>query len=313
MDRPGHRRADRTPPGDTRRPDGRALVDDLLGRAVARTPLRFAPGQANSGAALEAVALADGTRLVVKRFSAADDLLMRLTHDAGRAAALWTGDAFDRLPPAIDHAPRALDYQAELGNDQFGCDIEFFPYGDRDYVLRRAELFNSVGELARARGMRFYYHNHFQEFQRVGDDYVYDLILDNTDPDLVKLEIDTYWMYRGGQDPIEWMRKCADRVILVHQKDFPAAAPQPLNLFEGVVSPTENIDLAVFQERKDERCFTEIGTGVLPIQSILDAAGALPTLDCLILEQDHTALDEIESVRASRHAFASNFTGISWS
>ena len=216
-------------------------------------------------------------------------------------------------PLQLDILPRALDYQAELGNTQFGCDIEFFPYADRDYVMRRAEVFNKVGELARERGMRFYYHNHFQEFQRFEDDYVYDLILENTDPDLVKMEIDTYWMYRGGQDPIAWMTKCADRVILLHQKDFPADAPQPLNLFDGVVSPTENIDLAVFQERKDKRCFTEIGTGVLPIQSILDTAGALPAVDYLFLEQDHTVLDEIESVRTSRHAFASNFTGISWS
>jgi len=216
-------------------------------------------------------------------------------------------------PLQLDILPRALDYQAELGNTQFGCDIEFYPYGDRDYVMRRAELFNNVGELARERGMRFYYHNHFQEFQRFGDDYVYDLILENTDPDLVKLEIDTYWMYRGGQDPIAWMQKCADRVILLHQKDFPADAPQPLNLFEGVVSPTENIDLELFRNRKDTRCFTEIGMGVLPIQNILDTAAALPNLDYLILEQDHTALDEIESVRTSRHAFASNFTGVSWS
>src|SRR6476620_8480019 len=124
-------------------------------------------------------------------------------------------------PLELDILPRALDYQAALGNTQFGCDIEFFPYGDRDYVLRRAEVFNKVGELARARGMRFYYHNHFQECQRFGGDYVYDLILENTDPDLVKLELDTYWMYRGGQDPIEWMTKCADRVILLHQKDIP--------------------------------------------------------------------------------------------
>ena len=208
--------------------------------------------------------------------------------------------------------PRALDYQAELGNSQFGCDIEFFPYDDRDYVMRRSELFNTVGELARERGMRFYYHNHFQEFQRFGDDYVYDLILQNTDPELVYLEIDTYWMYRGGQDPIEWMKKCADRVILLHQKDFPDHAPQPLNLFDGVVSPTESIDMAVFEERKDQRCFTEIGTGVLPIQSIIDIASSLPSVDYLILEQDHTALDEIESVRTSRNAFASRFTGISW-
>jgi sugar phosphate isomerase/epimerase len=216
-------------------------------------------------------------------------------------------------PLELEILPRTLDYQAELGNNQFGCDIEFFPYGDRDYVMRRSELFNKVGELARERGMRFYYHNHFQEFQRIGDDYVYDLILENTDPDLVKLELDTYWMYRGGQDPIEWMEKCADRVILLHQKDFPADAPQPLNLFDGVVSPAENIDMSVFDERKDNRCFTEIGTGVLPIQGIIDAAGALPALDYLILEQDHTALDEIESVRTSRNAFATNFTGISWS
>jgi sugar phosphate isomerase/epimerase len=216
-------------------------------------------------------------------------------------------------PLDLEILPRALEYQAELGNTQFGCDIEFFPYGDRDYVLRRSELYNQVGELARAHGMRFYYHNHFQEFQRFGDEYVYDLILQNTNPELVKLELDTYWMYRGGQDPITWMQKCADRVILLHQKDFPAGAPQPLNLYDGVVSPAENIDMAVFDDRKDERCFTEIGTGVLPIQSIIDAAGALPNVEYLILEQDHTAMDEIDSVRTSREAFATKFTGISWS
>ncbi|MEZ4563018.1 MAG: sugar phosphate isomerase/epimerase [Thermomicrobiales bacterium] len=215
-------------------------------------------------------------------------------------------------PLDLEILPRALAYQAELGNTQFGCDIEFFPAGDRDYVLRRCEVFNTVGALAREHGMRFYYHNHFQEFQRIGDDYVYDIILANTDPDLVKLELDTYWMYRGGQDPTTWMQQYADRVILLHQKDFPANAPQPLNLYEGVVSLTENIDMAVFDERKDERCFTEIGTGVLPIQRIIDAAAALPHVEYLILEQDHTAMDEIESVRTSREAFATNFTGISW-
>ncbi|WP_308465087.1 sugar phosphate isomerase/epimerase family protein [Rathayibacter soli] len=215
-------------------------------------------------------------------------------------------------PLELDILPRVLDYQAELGNAQIGCDIEFYPYGDRDFVMRRAETFNQVGELARQRGMRFYYHNHFQEFQRFGDDYVYDLVLDNTDPELVKLELDTYWMYRGGQDPLDWMRKCADRVILLHQKDFPENAPQPLNLYDGVVSPTETIDMAVFEERKDTRCFTEIGTGALPIQDILDTAAGLPNFDYLFLEQDHTTLDEIESVRTSHDAFDSGFSGISW-
>jgi sugar phosphate isomerase/epimerase len=215
-------------------------------------------------------------------------------------------------PLDLDILPRALDYQAELGNTQIGCDIEFYPYGDRDFVLRRAEVFEQVGRLAAERGMRFYYHNHFQEFQRFGDDLVYDLILDNTDPALVHLEIDTYWMYRGGQDAVEWIERLGDRVILLHQKDFPADAPQPLNLYDGVVSPTETIDMAVFEERKDERCFTEIGTGILPIQDIIDAADALPGFDAMLLEQDHTTLPELESVRVSLEAFSSSFSGTSW-
>ena len=215
-------------------------------------------------------------------------------------------------PLDLDILPRALDYQAELGSTQIGCDIEFYPYGDRDYVARRCEAFNEVGRLCRERGMRFYYHNHFQEFQRFGDDYVYDLVLAGTDPELVLLELDTYWMYRGGQDPVEWMDRLGERVILLHQKDFPADAPQPLNLYDGVVSPTETIDMAVFEERKDTRCFTEIGTGVLPIQDVVDAAGRLPDLQLLFLEQDHTTLDEIESIRVSHDAFAGSFTGITW-
>lgn len=215
-------------------------------------------------------------------------------------------------PLDVDILPRALEYQAELGNRNFGCDIEFFPYGDRDYILRRAEVFNQIGELAKSHGMRFYYHNHFQEFQRCGDQYVYEMILENTDPELVKIEMDTYWMYRGGQDPLEWMKRYADRIILLHQKDFPQESPQPLDLFDGVFSPTEDIDIENFIERKDPRCFTEIGTGVLPIQDILDAAATLPALEYLILEQDHTQLHELDSIRVSAEAFRNRFAGISW-
>lgn len=215
-------------------------------------------------------------------------------------------------PLDVSILPRALEYQAELGNKYFGCDIEFFPYGDREYILRRAEVFNTIGELARQHGMAFYYHNHFQEFQRCGDQYVYEMILENTDPDLVKIEMDTYWMYRGGQDPLKWMERYADRIILLHQKDFPEQSPQPLNLFDGVFHSDENIDMANFIERKDKRCFTEIGTGVLPIQDIIDAAAKLPALDYMVLEQDFTQLPELESIRVSRQAFRDSFTGINW-
>jgi sugar phosphate isomerase/epimerase len=214
-------------------------------------------------------------------------------------------------PLDLDILPAALDYQAELGNTRIGNDIAFYPRGDREAVLRAADTLNQVGALARERGMRFTYHNHFQEFQKIGDDLVYDILLDNTDPALVAIELDTYWVYRGGQDAIDWMNRLGDRIILLHQKEFPANAPQPLNLYDGIVSPDENIDMAVFDDRKNPLCFTEIGTGILPIQDIIDTAARLPNLEYLILEQDHTTLSELDSIATSRRAFA-QYTGIAW-
>ena len=210
-----------------------------------------------------------------------------------------------------DRMAAILDYQQEIGNDQIGCDIEFYPPGDLDYVLRRAEFFNGVGRLCADRGMRFYYHNHYQEFQLVDGRPVYELILANTDPDLVFVEMDTYWVYRGGQDPIEWMRRYPERVILLHQKDFPDSAGEPLNLYDGVVDVNGTITMETFDRDLDPATFTEIGTGSLPIQDIIDTASALPNMQYMLLEQDHSQYPDLESIARSRDAF-SRYQGISW-
>ena len=67
-------------------------------------------------------------------------------------------------PLELDRLPRVLDFHQQIGNPRIGCDIEFYPYGDVDYVKRRADFFNQVGQLCAEREMEFYYHNHFQEY-----------------------------------------------------------------------------------------------------------------------------------------------------
>lgn len=228
-------------------------------------------------------------------------------------------DSLDRLGMKIvgchinplnpDRLPAVLDYHAELGNRQIGCDIEFFPYGDIDFVKRRCDLFNRVGALCRERGMRYYYHNHFQEFQRFGDRTVYEIIMENTDPELVFAEMDTFWITRGGADPVELIERYRDRLLLLHQKDFPADAPQPICMFDAGVDRDREIDHAVFEKYVLPACFAEIGTGVLPIQRIIDAASAAPNLEYIVLEQDHTRLGELNSIRVSMDAFR-KFRGI---
>ena len=75
-------------------------VLERLGEGARREPLDHA---GNSGAALERVVLADGTRLVAKRVGPGADWLGRVTHDRGRTALLWAAGAFERMPAELDH------------------------------------------------------------------------------------------------------------------------------------------------------------------------------------------------------------------
>lgn len=214
-------------------------------------------------------------------------------------------------PLDLDRIPRVLDFHQQIGNPRIGCDLEFFPYGDVDYVKRRAEFMNEIGRLCAERGMRYYYHNHFQEFQPCGDKTVYQLLLEHTDPALVSFELDTFWAYRGGADPLQLFDAHPDRFILIHQKDFPADAPQPLNLYDGVVDIKAPITREIFHQVVDPATFTEVGTGTLPIQQIINAVDGLPNFEAVLLEQDHTTRDELESVRISRDALI-GYDNVAW-
>ena len=214
-------------------------------------------------------------------------------------------------PLDLDRLPAILEFQQKIGNTRIGCDIEFFPYGDVEYVKRRAELFNEVGRVAAERDMEFFYHNHFQEFQRFGDQTVYELLMEYTDPSLVKFELDTYWAYRGGADPLELFRTYPERFILSHQKDFPADAARPLNMYDGTVAADATITMPLFSELEVPGEFAEVGTGILPIQDIIDAVDALPNFQYMLLEQDYAAGSELDSVRTSVESFA-KYNNVVW-
>ena len=137
-----------------------------------------------------------------------------------------------------------------------------------------------------------------------GDTTVYDYIMEHTDPEYVFIEMDTYWITRGGYDPVDYINKYKDRIVLIHQKDFPAHAPQPICMFDGVIRRDANITHEVFSATKYPSCFTEVGTGVLKIQRIIDALADAPHLEYMLLEQDFTSCsDELESIKKSMDAF----------
>ena len=86
-----------------------------------------------------------------------------------------------------------------------------------------AELFNRAGEASKKAGIQFAYHNHSWEFVPLADSdgkFGYDILLNETDPKLVKMEMDLCWITVAGQDPLTYFNRYPGRFPLVHVKDW---------------------------------------------------------------------------------------------
>ena len=88
-----------------------------------------------------------------------------------------------------------------------------------DKVKFAVDECNRMGEKCNENGLRFAYHNHDQEFRSLDGRVIYDYVLENTGPELVTMEIDVYWSFKGGADIREYFKKYPGRFELVHVKD----------------------------------------------------------------------------------------------
>ena len=92
-----------------------------------------------------------------------------------------------------------------------------------DIWQKAAALFNKAGQECRAGGIQFCYHQHGFEFvpsDALGGKLPYDYLLENTDPALVKMELDICWTVAAEQDPVAYFTKYPGRFPLVHVKDW---------------------------------------------------------------------------------------------
>jgi sugar phosphate isomerase/epimerase len=88
-------------------------------------------------------------------------------------------------------------------------------------VLKRyCDYFNAIGEKCNAKGIRFGYHNHDEEFStKLDGQTIYDFMLANTDPAKVMFQMDLYWTVVGGANPVDYFNKYPGRFELWHIKD----------------------------------------------------------------------------------------------
>jgi sugar phosphate isomerase/epimerase len=100
-----------------------------------------------------------------------------------------------------------------------------------------AELFNRAGEASQKAGIQFCYHNHGFEFEKtegLGGKLPYDYLLTETDPKLVKMEMDLCWITVAGQDPVAYFNQFPGRFPLVHVKDWSKQGAAPADYATAV-------------------------------------------------------------------------------
>jgi sugar phosphate isomerase/epimerase len=110
-----------------------------------------------------------------------------------------------------------------------GMEYLICPYIGRQKTLddykRFAEKFNNRGEICKKAGIKFAYHNHEYTFQQQDGQFPHDILMQNTDANLVDYEMDIYWVVTAGQDPVHWLNKYPNRFTLSHVKDRKKEAP----------------------------------------------------------------------------------------
>lgn len=131
-----------------------------------------------------------------------------------------------------------------------------------------AEVFNQAGQVCKDAGVVFAYHNHNWEFEEHDGIKGIHRLCELTDPELVKLCVDVYWVHIGGEDPAEFIARYSDRAEYFHFKD-------------GSLGQ-----------------FIELGEGEVDLESARDAA-LRQEPEWIVCEQDRSELDPTESITRS--------------
>jgi len=167
---------------------------------------------------------------------------------------------------------RAVDDAAAVGIKYMVCAyLSAAERGGLDHYKKVAQDFNKAAERCKKAGIQFCYHNHDFEFEKQNGKFPYEILLNETDKNLVKMEMDIYWVSKAGQDPIALINQHPGRFPLWHVKDM---------------------------DNTPQHAFTEVGNGTINFKKIFmhaDKAG----LKYFFVEQDKTPGDPFVSIKES--------------
>jgi sugar phosphate isomerase/epimerase len=182
------------------------------------------------------------------------------------------GESMDAKGTISKEWNKAVDDAAAVGTKYMVCAYLLDPErGTLDHYKATADKFNKAAEICKKAGIQFCYHNHDFEFEAQDGKYPFDVLLENTDKNLVKFELDLYWASRANQDPLALFNRYPGRFPLWHVKDMDKSAAKSI---------------------------TEVGNGSIDFKRIF-AQSKKAGLDYFFVEQDICPGDPFVSIQQS--------------
>lgn len=132
-------------------------------------------------------------------------------------ACVLTHTPVPRLTGELD---KVCDDHKVFGCHHVGLGYYSFDESKGDTYEKFMETFKPVAEGIAANGLQFMYHNHDNEFRKIGGKLVMEKLMEDFTPQQMGFTVDTFWVQAGGADPAQWIEKLAGRIPCIHLKDF---------------------------------------------------------------------------------------------
>ena len=158
--------------------------------------------------------------------------------DARQLKAISGHFSYEQFRDHLDDVAREAKL---LGLEYAGC--AWIPHKepfDEKHCRDAAAVFQRAGEALAKHGIKFFYHTHGYEFLPHGDGTLFDLLMAQTKPEYVRIEMDVFWIVHPGQDPVQFLEKYGKRIDLMHVKDMKRGTPRG---FDGKSDVTNNVVL----------------------------------------------------------------------
>lgn len=209
----------------------------------------------------------DGVEFAGYFDTSAKDLKKALDMYGLKAAGSHIG--IDELNNDLD---KIIDYSLEIGSPYIICPILTEDMrNSADSYKKTAYGFNIIGQKCKDNGIRFGYHNHNFEFQKFDGEYGIDILVKNTRPELLFIELDTFWVEYSELKSVDFIKKYKERCAILHIKEMKSL---------------------------EEKINTEIGKGIMNFKAIIEE-GKNAGVEWYIVEQEYFEIPQLKSIEES--------------